>query len=317
MEFLGYIRPDGSVGIRNYICLLAADACSDPVCKRVAAAVRGAVAIPYQSVADAGGMEKEALQSLLLGTAINPNVGAVIIIDSSTSDHLYARLLANEVAKTGRLVEVVNISHYGGVVGAFAKALSLAITMARDITTYRRELVKLTKLKTGFWLGENNSLNLNLAIEKCCSQLTDHDCVIIGNPGLYRALGKVVGSGEEEQDSSGFIRSFAKATTSGLTFLSTKSKAMFKAMAVAASVQILVVTVQEGHIPDHPLVPAIRITSDSHYYQKMMDTVELDLGAVCGCDPDPAGTGLLVLNEILATCSGKLSKCEVINESAF
>lgn len=312
MEFLGYIRPDGSVGIRNYICLLSADECSDPVCERVAATIKGAVAMPYQKVLGAGEMEEEALKSLMVGNATNPNVGAIIIIESK-SENLLARHIANEAAKTGRLIEVVNTVQCRGVVGASARALSTAITMARDITTYRREPVKISKLNTGIWLEENSPYNLSLALEKCCRHLAEHESKIIGNTGVYNALG----SGGEEQGPSGFNKRLSNAERPGFKLFSTKSRKQFEALAVAAGAQISVITVKEGLVLDHPLVPTIRITSDRGYYEKMTDTVEMDLSSICGCDPDPDGAGLLVLNEILATCSGRLSKWEIINGISF
>lgn len=316
MKFLGYSRPDGSVGIRNHICLLSADECSDPVCKRVAMSVRGAMAMPYQSIRRNGDLEEEALRNLMAGNAANPNVGALIIIESN-SDHSLAQYVASEVAKTGRLVEVINIANCGGVVGASSRALATAVTMVRDITTYRREPVKVSKLNVGFWLEEQNPLNLNQTIARCCEMLLEHDCGIIGNTGLRVALERVVTKDKDQWDFTALMKKLPEFRKPGLKSIVAKSRKQFELLSAASGAQIMVVAVMEGHVPDHPLLPAVRITSSRDYYEKMGDTVELDLSSVADGELDPSHAGLLVLNEILAACSGRLSKCEILDEATF
>lgn len=313
MKFLGYIRPDGSVGIRNYICLFSADEGSDPVCRRVAALVKGAVAVPYQ-YGNSAGMEEQALKSLLAGTATNPNVGAVIIVESKR-ENLLASHIAEEAARTGKLAEVINIAGCGGVAGASARAMTTAVSMVRDITTYRREPVKLAKLKTGIWLEEGIPESLCLAVQKCCQHLAGHDCCIIGNSGLGKALGEETGNDALIQRFSNPIEGLPWAGKPGVTLFPGKSRKQFETLVVAAGSQMSVITVTEGHIPDHPLAPVIRVTSDRGYYESMRDTVELDFSSSSGLDPD--GAGLLLLNEILATCSGRLTKSEIVDETMF
>ena len=49
-SFLGYVRPDGSVGLRNHVLVLPSSACSSEIGAKIASQVRGAVAIrlaPY------------------------------------------------------------------------------------------------------------------------------------------------------------------------------------------------------------------------------------------------------------------------------
>jgi len=46
-EFLGYVRPDGSVGIRNHVLLLSGTLYANKLCERVADSVPGAIAISH------------------------------------------------------------------------------------------------------------------------------------------------------------------------------------------------------------------------------------------------------------------------------
>ena len=43
MNFMGYKRPDGSVGIRNHVLILPGCACASETCRVVASQVSGAV----------------------------------------------------------------------------------------------------------------------------------------------------------------------------------------------------------------------------------------------------------------------------------
>ena len=49
MNFLGYKRPDGKVGIRNHVLILPTCSCSSETCRKVAEQVKGTVAIPNQN----------------------------------------------------------------------------------------------------------------------------------------------------------------------------------------------------------------------------------------------------------------------------
>ena len=80
IQFLGYRRSDGRVGIRNHVLILPACACGSESSRIVASQVRGAVNIVFNTgcsdVADNTAMS----QKILTGFACNPNVYGVVII---------------------------------------------------------------------------------------------------------------------------------------------------------------------------------------------------------------------------------------------
>ena len=45
MEFLGYERPDGSVGVRNHVAVISGGRCANEMTATIADAVKGAVPI--------------------------------------------------------------------------------------------------------------------------------------------------------------------------------------------------------------------------------------------------------------------------------
>ena len=87
IEFYGYERPDGSVGIRNHLLVIAPIDCSYEPAKQVAAQVEGAVAITQTY----GCGHDDMVLHNLVGTALNPNVAGVLILGLGYQPHLETR----------------------------------------------------------------------------------------------------------------------------------------------------------------------------------------------------------------------------------
>ncbi|MGC8622058.1 MAG: UxaA family hydrolase [Caldisphaera sp.] len=304
MNFLGYLRPDGSVGIRNYICFLPVDRGSDTICQKITPLIEGAIAIPYCYESND--------PDFIAAIAINPNIGAVIIVETE-KENLLSKHILKKVRSTGRLAEIINIIDCGGIPASFTKILAKAISIIRDITTYRRELVEIKKLSLGIWLEENFQQNLYPVFKNFCQQLIEHDCCIIGNNGLEKAFADKISS---KQDKNYYLNSgniLYSAKSPGFKFTSAKSIEEFTQLAVAHGSQILVLHISKGVISNNIIAPTIKTTSNNDYYKTMEDTVEFYVNL----NVPPENISLLLLNEILSTCSGKLTKSEVINDALF
>ena len=313
MQLFGFVRPDGSLGIRNHLCLVSADAGSDAVCLRVAGTVKGAVPLLYRRLNRYAGVTDFNISHLIGKMSSNPNVGAIIVVESS-SDNSPSNYIAERVAKTGRLAEIINIGNCGGIVKASARVLSTAIVMGRDISTYRRELVKVAQLKVALWLTEKDSTDTSLAIINCINRLVEEDCTIIRNVAVPEIRQQGTLPISEEQDFSNLVNDLTSPAKAGQRVISLRNREYFEELAVIEGIQVQVVTTGSRNVPDHPLVPSVRVTSDRDYFELMRDTVELGLIDLKGGHLNPEDAGLLVLNELLATCSGRLSKCEIANE---
>lgn len=80
MNFMGYKRPDGTVGIRNHVLILPTCACASETCRVVASQVNGSINVINNSgCAEVKGNE-EMTQKILIGFAANPNVYGVVVI---------------------------------------------------------------------------------------------------------------------------------------------------------------------------------------------------------------------------------------------
>jgi altronate hydrolase len=107
--FLGYARPDGRAGTRNYIAVIATVHCSAHTCREIArhftrrrmAAfpnVDGVIAITHNTgcTIGAGGQDYVLLQRTLAGIARHPNVAASVIVGLGCEVNRPADLIRNQ-----------------------------------------------------------------------------------------------------------------------------------------------------------------------------------------------------------------------------
>src|ERR1700676_4663458 len=78
--FLVYRRPDGRVGIRNWIAIVAVMENCNSVVRGIVRSVYGTVAIPTTYVRGQLGRDLEITLSALAGLAKNPNIAGVVVV---------------------------------------------------------------------------------------------------------------------------------------------------------------------------------------------------------------------------------------------
>lgn len=169
-KFWGYINSDGSVGTRNHLLILSSTIYSNGLAERVARSVYSAIPIIHPLGRSQTRSDIRFTFNTLVGTAKNPNVGGVLILDHFREEGNTAEEIAEEVSKTGKPVEVVNIRNSGGTLESTTKAIRAAMEIARKITLRRREEVPISKLLLGLNCGTSDTtsgLSSNPALGHC------------------------------------------------------------------------------------------------------------------------------------------------------
>ncbi len=157
-EFMGYVRSDGSVGVRNHVLLLSGTVYANKVCEKVANLVYGGVAITHPLGRCQVRPDLRLTRRFLSNTGMNPNVGAVIVVDHFREDGCTAEDIAGDIQDaTGKPVAVVNIRSEGGMISALEKCLRYAAGFTRDLSDQRREAVPLSKLLFGTECGTSDT----------------------------------------------------------------------------------------------------------------------------------------------------------------
>ena len=178
MSFLGYRRPGGSVGTRNYVLVIP----QGLIAKSISDFVTGIRTI--QTVDHGSGRttnDRERIARVLIGLGRNPNVASVIVHAASPGvgyPELKAERLADEIAASGKRVEVIDPAKDGGVYGAISRGIQLARMMVYEASKLRRV--------------EAGDEHLCLGV-KC--GYSDTTSGIAGNPAVGYLFDRVVGAG--------------------------------------------------------------------------------------------------------------------------
>ena len=156
-EFWGYVRPDGSVGVRNHVLLLSGTVYANRLCERVADIIQGGVAITHPLGRCQVRPDLRMTRRILSNTGMNPNVGAIVVVDHFREEGCTAEDIANDISVTGKPVAVVNIRGEGGLIAATAKATRYAADFARQLSDMRREPTPMSKILFGTECGTSDT----------------------------------------------------------------------------------------------------------------------------------------------------------------
>ena len=171
-HFFGYPREDGQVGIRNYVLMLSGTLYANPTCERVAHMVQNTIPIVHPLGRCQIAPDLAQTFRTLVGHGLNPNAGAVIVVDHFKEQGCTADEIAHDIADSGKPVEVVNIRREGGAVSTLARATRLAIDFNRTITKQQRRRAPLSDLIYGFNCGTSD-VTSGLAHNRCVGWVCD------------------------------------------------------------------------------------------------------------------------------------------------
>ena len=122
MEFLGYPRSDGRVGVRNHVLILSTVVCANEVANRIKRRIPSTIVGVHPSGCAMLGVDLEQFRRTLFGIAGHPNVGAVLVVGLGC-EQIDAPSLAKEITKGGKVAEAVVIQDSGvGPKGLSGKA---------------------------------------------------------------------------------------------------------------------------------------------------------------------------------------------------
>jgi len=183
--FMGYCREDGKVGIRNKVAIVSTVQCSAIVAEKIADLV-GGVSITHQQGCMQLGKDLEQTERTLLGIAMNPNVGAVLVVGLGC-EKIHAAVLAKKIK--GKPVAYIDIQDEGGSLGAISTGASKARKMTIEISKQQRTKVPISKLVLAVKCGGSDPYS-GLAVNPALGIVSDlliekGGSVIMGTESLY------------------------------------------------------------------------------------------------------------------------------------
>lgn len=174
-QLWGYRRPDGRIGIRNHILILPSIVCSTQAAKHVTELVQGTVSFVHQHGCAQVGVDYDQTFRTYVGMGTNPNVYGVIVMGLGCETH-QARSVADEIAQSGKPVEVVSIQDNGGTLGAIAEAARIATKMVQDASALPREPFDFSELIVATECGGSDAcsgLSANPAVGVVSDMIVD------------------------------------------------------------------------------------------------------------------------------------------------
>jgi altronate dehydratase large subunit len=170
-EFQGYERPDGSVGVRNHLLVLAPMDCSVEPARKIAAQVEGAVAVTQHH----GCRNDPMVANALIGSGRNPNVAGVLLVGLGC-ESITCEVVAEGIRPTGKPVESLVIQEEGGTLRTQEKGVKILEKMAREVAGLERVSFPLSELTLAVECGGSDAtsgLAANPAVGVAADMLID------------------------------------------------------------------------------------------------------------------------------------------------
>ncbi|BDB99442.1 UxaA family hydrolase [Saccharolobus caldissimus] len=174
----GYIRENGNVGIRNHVLILPLDDLSNTAAIGVSKLIRGTTVIPHPYGRLQFGRDLDLFFHILAGTGSNPNVASVIVIGIEEN---WANKVADEIAKTGKPVEVFPIEGYGDL-RTIERASRKALEFVQEASEKQRTEVDISSIAMSIKCGESDTtsgLASNPAVGVVVDKMVDQGATVM------------------------------------------------------------------------------------------------------------------------------------------
>lgn len=141
--FLGFRRPDGRVGIRNFVAVISAMDNTNPCAERIAKIIPGVQAITTPFGRTQIGHDFEITLRTLAGIGCHPNIGAVLVLGLSLAS---ANALADRIRPSGKPVEVLGLQEAGNTMALTAEGARVTADLVVEASTQMRETCQFSDL---------------------------------------------------------------------------------------------------------------------------------------------------------------------------
>lgn len=173
-KFNGYLRKDGSVGIRNLIAIIPSVFCSSKVAERISYQVPGTVFFRHPVGCSQVGEDLEVTAKTLIQIGKNPNFAGVVVVGLGC-ERFSPYELADGIAPSKKMLETVVIQEEGDSLAAIQKGIKYAQEMQQIASRQKREEADVSELMIGLNCGGS-----------------DMTSGLVANPALGIASDKIV-----------------------------------------------------------------------------------------------------------------------------
>jgi len=203
--FMGYRRPNGKVGTRNYIAVMASVNCSATVVRAIARHftperladyphIDGVLALPHPLGCGMGaaGEGMEILRRTLVGYALHPNFAGVLMVGLGCEQNQVSALVERIGAAAPGMLHSLVMQAEGGTTAAIQKGISLVQGMLQQANAFERQAVSVAHLMVGLNCGGSDGysgITANPALGGASDLLVAHGgtSILSETPEIYGA----------------------------------------------------------------------------------------------------------------------------------
>jgi len=141
MTFLGYERPDGSFGVRNYVLVIPSGIIADEICHFVTGTKT--IVTPTDATTGRTKTDRETIGRIYVGLGMNPNVASVLVTPGGGAGatpypETAPETLAREIARSGKRVELLR-GNGGDTMEIIMRGIKLARELRYEASKLRRK----------------------------------------------------------------------------------------------------------------------------------------------------------------------------------
>jgi altronate hydrolase len=203
--FMGYKRPNGRVGTRNYIAVIASVNCSATVVRAIAnhfnperltayPNIDGVLALPHPLGCGMGVVSEgmDILRRTLVGYAKHPNFAGVLFVGLGCEQNQIAPMLDMVGSHEAGMLQKLVMQAEGGTTAAIKKGIAQITAMLERANTYQREPASVSHLIVGLNCGGSDGysgITANPALGGASDMLVAHGgtTILSETPEIYGA----------------------------------------------------------------------------------------------------------------------------------
>ena len=178
-SFMGYARPDGSYGVRNYVAIISTADNSNFIARRVAEMIKGTIPVcPCFGRGEIGADMDLHIQTMG-GMGANPNVHSAVIV---SLEPVMAEKIARIIRAAGKEVLVFSMDECGGSIGCTEQAVRAAKKLMIQASMEQRTEIGIEHLQLGVDCGGSDTTSgvvSNPATGKVADVLVDAGGTVI------------------------------------------------------------------------------------------------------------------------------------------
>ena len=156
MNFQGFRRPDGSVGIRNTVAVISTTGCFNEAPARICQGIQGAVPIGHNLSCSHLGTDLENSIQVVINLGMNPNVYGVVLVGMGC-EQIKPDMVYENLRKFNKPVCLLTLRDQGGVDEVVREGRLAAGKMTIEAAAQSRDTADLSEMVLGIKCGGSDT----------------------------------------------------------------------------------------------------------------------------------------------------------------